>query len=77
MKRQHLQPEIAAIHYRLLTAEEVTQFLATPVSDEEVESTKELVRWFMRRYPTARERFAYNRRAYARAVARPTVREPT
>ena len=77
MKRQYLRPEIAAIHDRLLSAEEVTQFLGTPISDEEVESTKELVGWFMRRYPTAQERFAYNRRAYVRAVARPTLRKPT
>ena len=32
--------------------------------------------WFTRRYPTALERFAYNRRAYARAVARPIIRRP-
>lgn len=75
-KRQQLRPEIAAIHDRLLSPDEVAQFLATPISDEEVESTKELVLWFTRRYPTARERFAYNRRAYARAVARPTLRKP-
>jgi hypothetical protein len=73
MKRQKLDPEIEALHNRLLTGEEVAAFLVNPVTDEEVESTLELREWFMRRYPTARERFAYNRRAYARAVARPTV----
>lgn len=73
MKRQNLDPEIEALHNRQLTAEEVAAFLANPVTDAEVESTLELREWFMRRYPTARERFAYTRRAYARAVARPTI----
>lgn len=73
MKRQTLDPEIEALHNRQLTAEEVAAFLAKPVTDAEVAATLELVDWFVRRYPTARERFAYNRRAYARAVARPTL----
>lgn len=35
-------------------------------SAEELEETRELIRWFCRRYPTAAERLAYARRAYAR-----------
>ena len=70
MRKQVLAPEIAALHNRELSADEVVSFLATPLSEEEVEATHELVAWFTRRYPTARDRFAYNRRAYARAVAR-------
>ena len=73
MKRQTLGPEIEAVHNRQLTAEELAAFLANPVTDAEVASTLELVDWFVRRYPTARARFAYNRRAYARAVARSTL----
>lgn len=73
MKRQKLDPEIEALHNRRFSRSEVATFLATPLTDEEVESTLELVAWFTRRYPTALTRFAYNRRAYARAVARPTV----
>ena len=76
MRRQTLAPDIAALHERRLSEDEVATFLATPLSDEEIESTMELVRWFTRRYPSARERFAYNRRAYARAVARPTLASP-
>ena len=73
MKRQVIDPEIEALHNGQLTAEELAAFLANPVTDAEVASTLELVEWFMHRYPTARERFDYNRRAYARAVARPTL----
>ena len=73
MKRQELDPEIAALVDRQVSAEEVARFLEAPVTDAEVESTLELVAWFTRRYPTALDRFAYNRRAYARAVARPTI----
>jgi hypothetical protein len=40
--------------------------LAIPLSPEEIERTRELVRWFCRRYPTVGERFAYVRRAYKR-----------
>ena len=70
MKRQQLDPEIEALHNRRLSAEEVTAFLANPLTDDEVASTIELVDWFLRRYPTAMERFSYNRRAYARAAGR-------
>ncbi|MBN1773384.1 MAG: hypothetical protein JXB32_19135 [Deltaproteobacteria bacterium] len=42
-----------------------------PLSDEEVEETAALVRWFTRRYPTVAERFAYVRRAWRRWT-RPT-----
>lgn len=73
MKRQKLAPDIAALVDRPLSADEVARFLVRPVTDDEVEETLELVRWFSRRYPTALERFAYNRRAYARAIARPTI----
>lgn len=76
MKRQSLDPEIEALVDRPLSAEEVTRILAASVTDAEVEATLELVRWFMRRYPTANERFAYNRRAYARAIARPQLAPP-
>ena len=69
MKRQQLDPVIAELYNRRLSVEEVAAFLANPVTAAEVEETMELVAWFTRRYPMAQERFAYNRRAYARAVA--------
>lgn len=42
--------------------------VARPTSDEDYQRIGELAGWFLRRYPTARERLAYVRRAYARAV---------
>lgn len=36
-----------------------------PMTDEEREGIRELVRWFVRRYPTAVDRFRYIDRAYA------------
>jgi hypothetical protein len=37
-----------------------------PVSPDEEAANLDLIRWFRRRYPTAAERLAYVRRAYAR-----------
>lgn len=76
MRRQELSPDLAALYDRPLSADEIVTFLAHPVSAREIEETRELVEWFKRRYPTARERFAYNRRAYARAVARTGIASP-
>ena len=45
MKRQELSPEIEALHNRELSIDEVAAFLASPVTDEEVASTMELVDW--------------------------------
>jgi len=40
------------------------------IAADEIESVADLVRWFTTRYPTARERLAYARRAYARWARR-------
>ena len=63
--RQKLHPAAEAIYNERLTAEECTRYLALPPSAEESESISELLRWFSRRYPTAKERLAYARRKYA------------
>jgi hypothetical protein len=47
-----------------LPADEFARRLAVPLTDEEVEDTIALHRWFVRRYPTALERLAYVRRKY-------------
>jgi hypothetical protein len=52
----------------VLPVEEFVRRAALPVSAETVASTAELVAWFTRRYPTARDRFAYIRRARARML---------
>jgi hypothetical protein len=57
-----------------LPVEEFLRRCAGPVSDDAIEGTRELVAWFLRRYPTARERFAYVRRARARVLGRPADR---
>ena len=48
--------------------------MAVPPTDEEVEELADLVRWFVGRYPTAKERFAYVRRKYAEWTRNPPVR---
>lgn len=50
---------------RRLTAAELEAWVNAPMSDAEREETLELIRWFMKRYPTPGERLAAARRAYA------------
>ena len=40
-------------------------------SEAALEERAELIAWFMRRYPTARERLAYARRKYRELVSSP------
>jgi hypothetical protein len=69
---------------RALSAEDARAYLDTPITESEREDVLTLVRWFVRRYPTADERLAYARRAYGRwqrtavraATARRTERKP-
>ena len=49
-----------------LPIEEWKRLAAIPVTEEDREQTLELVRWFVRRYPTPADRLAYVRRAYRR-----------
>ena len=55
-----------AIANRSLSATEFKARLNIPLSEAEIEGTRDLVRWFTSRYPTPLERLAYVRRAYAR-----------
>jgi hypothetical protein len=57
---------LSALAERELTAGEVREALATPLSDSERDESLSLIRWFRRRYPTPGERLAYVRRAYRR-----------
>jgi hypothetical protein len=57
-----------AVYTRRMSADEVARWLARPIAPDEVANVGALTRWFTRRYPTARERLAYARRAYARLV---------
>ena len=51
---------------RRLTADEFAAITDAPFTDRELESTRELIRWFKRRYPTPLDRLRYARGAYAR-----------
>jgi hypothetical protein len=57
---------LAELANRPLTVEEWQTRAAIPLAPDEIEHTLALVRWFRRRYPTAADRLAYVRRAYAR-----------
>ena len=61
---------VQAFAKRLLSAEEVSEALARPITDEERDEVRALVAWFRRRYPTPLERLAYARRAYRRWMPR-------
>lgn len=47
---------------RTLSPEEWAAARAIPISDEERAEVLAMVEWFTRRYPTVRERLAWNRR---------------
>jgi hypothetical protein len=74
VKRQVLAPGIAELYEAPISPEEFARRSAVPPTDEEVAEFMELVRWFTRRYPTAKERFAYVRRKYAEWTRNPPVR---
>lgn len=57
---------LAELANRQLPVDEWRALAAIPLTPEEIEHTLALVRWFRRRYPTAAQRLAYVRRAYAR-----------
>lgn len=57
---------LAELANRRLTVEEWRAQAALPLTADEIEHTLALVGWFRRRYPTAADRLAYVRRAYAR-----------
>lgn len=44
---------------RLVTPDEARRYLETPISDHERAQVRELVDWFMRRYPSPSERLNY------------------
>jgi hypothetical protein len=57
---------VRAFAERQLSPEEFEAYVRAPMSDFEREQIDEMYTWFTRRYPTAGERLAYARRAYAR-----------
>jgi hypothetical protein len=68
---QKLSPELQALYLDPLPPEEFERRLRASIEElegPELENLRELIGWFRRRYPTANERLAYARRAYARWV---------
>ena len=64
--RKPLSPAAQAIYERSLEPEEFDRLLREALADtEQMERNRELIRWFKRRYPTARDRLSYARRKYA------------
>ena len=62
-----LRPEdLASFHERSLGPAEASAYLDAPMSADERDDVRAIVRWFQLRYPTPAERLAYVRRAYAR-----------
>ncbi len=55
-----------ALANRTLTKDEFDGYVNAPMTDDERAGILDLHAWFVRRYPTVLERFAYNRRAYRR-----------
>ena len=58
--------ELARIADRELSLEEAREYLDAPIDDYERNEILSLVRWFTAHYPSASDRLAYVRRAYAR-----------
>lgn len=71
-----VEPTDAATRERIRTAqereisrEEFEAMVSVPLTEEERTQVRELLDWFMCRYPTPTDRLAYARRAYKRWTA--------
>jgi hypothetical protein len=70
--RQDVEARWRELDERELTPAEFDRQVQRALSDdEEIQQRAALVAWFMRRYPTPRERLAYARRKYRQLVESP------
>lgn len=77
MKRQTLDPEVHALWEEPLERAEFERRVALALAeDEEIQRLGELIDWFSRRYPTAKERLAYARRKYEEWTRTPVAITP-
>jgi len=77
MKRQALDAEVKALWEAPLERAEFERRVAIALAeDEEIARLGELIDWFSRRYPTAKERLAYARHKYAEWTRTPIAIEP-
>jgi hypothetical protein len=68
VRKQALLPEVERIWLSPLSSDEFDRRVEQAIAEldgEEGENVAALIRWFLRRYPTAKERFAYARKKYA------------
>jgi hypothetical protein len=68
---RRLSPEVESLYLEPLPPEEFERRVRASLGElegSELENLQELIGWFRRRYPTAKERLSYARRAYARWV---------
>ena len=75
-KDQYVAPSIRDQVDAPLPPEEFLRRVNAPLTAKEIESTRELVAWFTRRYPTVQGRFAYVRRTYRARTRAQEVRGP-
>ena len=61
-----ISPAIERAINRAVTADELHEALHGEISPAERDEVHALIRWFTTRYPTAEERLAYVRQAFAR-----------
>jgi hypothetical protein len=61
-----LPPDVLRLIEEPRPLEEFLARTSAPPTNEELETTRELTRWFTTRYPTVQARLAYVRRAMAR-----------
>lgn len=72
MTRDEVEARWRELDERELTPEEFDRRVQLALSDQdELQARAALVAWFMRRYPTPRERLAYARRKYRQLVESP------
>ena len=72
MTRDEVLARARELDERELTPEEFDRRVQSALADtREIEERTALVEWFMRRYPTPRERLAYARRKYRQLVESP------
>lgn len=74
--RSYLHPAGAKLDEEVLSPEEWARLEAIPIDAEERAEIRELIRWFTKRYPTAKERLAYARRKFAEVARRPRSIRP-
>jgi hypothetical protein len=67
----YVAPELVDDVDASLPVEEFVRRIRAPVDPEEEAETVALIRWFVRRYPTPKERLAFARRMFAQWT-RPT-----